>query len=214
MKRVVAYVDGFNLYHSLLDLHVDHYKWLDLRRLLRNFAPASDNALPHIFYFTAYAYWRKDSMARHKEYVAALADSGVTPIIGRFKEKDRECLSCGYKWIHHEEKESDVAIGVSLMSGALKNQFDKALLLTRDSDLVPAVRQVKKLAPEKEIVILTPDWDKKPFELVKAAGGRGQHRAIKQIHIERSLLPYKVFDAGGTLIATRPTEYDPPSRSP
>ena len=210
MKRVVAYVDGFNLYHSIRDLDRNHLKWLDLRTLLRNFAPTSDNDLPHIFYFTAFAYWRKNSMARHKEYVAALADTGVTPIIGRFKERDRECPSCGFKWTHHEEKESDVAIGISIMSGALKNQFDRALLLTRDSDLVPAVRQVKRLAPEKEIVVLSPEWYKKPFELIKAAGGRGQHRSIKPIHIERSLLPYKVFDANGKLIATRPTEYDPP----
>jgi hypothetical protein len=38
MNRVIAFVDGFNLYHSLADNPDYHkYKWLDIRKLIEIF---------------------------------------------------------------------------------------------------------------------------------------------------------------------------------
>lgn len=211
LKRVVAYIDGFNLYHSIRDLGQDHLKWLDLSALVENFAPGSDFRLCNVFYVTAYAYWRKASEARHRQYTSALAATGVTPIIGRFKEKDRACRACGATWTDHEEKESDVSLGLLILLGAVHNHYDRALLLTRDSDLVPAIRMARKHAPTKDIVVVSPDWYRKPSDLIHAAGGRGHHRFLKKLHIERSLLPAEVRDKNGVIVARRPVAYDPPS---
>jgi len=133
-KRVVAYIDGFNLYHALGDLGEDHLKWLDLRALAETFAPRPDHQLIHVFYCTAYAHWRPESCARHEIYIKALAARQVTPLLGRFKARDRQCRKCGARWIDHEEKESDVSLGIALVLGAADDRFDRALLFTRDSD--------------------------------------------------------------------------------
>lgn len=211
-KRVVAYVDGFNLYHAIKDLGDDHLKWLDIWALAQAFAPRPDHHLVHVFYCTAYAYWRPASCSRHRIYVDALAATHVTPLIGRFKEKDRECRSCGAKWIDHEEKESDVSLGISLVLGAVQDKFDRALLFTRDSDLVPAVKMAKRTTPSKEILVISPDWYRKPSDLIKSAGGRGHHRFLRRIHLEHALLPREVYDSSGKLAAARPSNYDPPLR--
>jgi hypothetical protein len=33
MRDVIAYIDGFNLYHAIDDLEKPHLKWLDLNAL-------------------------------------------------------------------------------------------------------------------------------------------------------------------------------------
>jgi hypothetical protein len=60
--RVAAFVDGFNLYHALRDLKLDHLKT-----------------------------WQPDSYRRHREYVRALQAIGVKVVMGRFKGEDRRC---------------------------------------------------------------------------------------------------------------------------
>ena len=102
-------------------------------------------------------------------------------------------------------------MGISILLGAIRDSYDRALLLTRDSDLVPAIQIVKQQTPNKEIVVVSPEWDPKPSDLIRAAGGRGQYRAIKSLHIERSLLPPEVSDPLGRIVATRPEVYDPPT---
>ncbi len=115
--RSVAYIDGFNLYHAISDLGCNHLKWVDLWKLCSEFV-ASKDELQRVLYFSAFAYWLPTAEARHREYVAALRASGVEPMIGRFKERDRNCRTCGASWKHHEEKETDVSIGTRLLDGA------------------------------------------------------------------------------------------------
>ena len=75
---------------------------------------------------------------------------------GHFKEKQKKCLKCGAKWCAHEEKQSDVNFALHLLHQAHIDGFDKAFLITADSDLCPAIDLVLDTFPEKELVILTP----------------------------------------------------------
>jgi hypothetical protein len=45
--------------------------------------------------------------------VATSAPPAATPVLDHFKNKDRECHSCGAEWVAHEEKETDVSIGIT-----------------------------------------------------------------------------------------------------
>jgi hypothetical protein len=45
-------------------------------------------------------------------------------------------------------------IATNLICDALDDKFDTALLITADSDLVPAIEAVKKLKPQKRITVL------------------------------------------------------------
>lgn len=42
-----------------------------------------------------------------------------------------------------EEKETDVNVAVHMVAGALKNRYDTALVVSGDTDMVPAMRMVR-----------------------------------------------------------------------
>jgi hypothetical protein len=144
--------------------------------------------------------------------MTALRAVGVTPILGNFKFKNRECRRCGNTWHAYEEKETDVNIALHLLLGAVKDEYDRALLIPGDSDLAPAVRAVKKECPGKDIRIVAPVGRAYSMELYRAAGGKRHCRQMKPFHVERSLLDEHVEDSSGTIVAFRPQEYGPPWR--
>jgi len=63
-KRVKCFVDGFNLYHAILDLgkNFNHLKWLNLHKLAEAFIKPTQEVLESVFYFTAYPTWLVDSI--------------------------------------------------------------------------------------------------------------------------------------------------------
>lgn len=206
-ERIICFVDGFNLYHALNDLHQPHLKWLDLQLLFSRLTRSTSQLITQIFFFSAYPTWKLDSLQRHRLYVKALSSHGVTPILGQFKNKAKKCLKCHAEWISHEEKETDVNLALAMLDLAYKNRYDHAFLLSRDSDLAPAVRKVKENFPDKKITILAPYNYRHSSELLQASD---HHKTINLHHISTSLFPKKIYDAGGNLIVTRPLEYTPP----
>ena len=210
MTRVVAFVDGFNLYHAIHDLGRPHLKWVDLRRLVEAFAPRPQYVLTRVTYCSAFATWRPDAYRRHRTYVRALDATGVVTLMGKFKEKERRCRACGASWKDHEEKETDVNLALQLLDGAHRDLFDRALLISGDSDLAPAVRMVKALYPSKEVRILMPPGRPYSMDLVNAAGPLSKARRIERLHLERALLPEEIVEPlTGKIVARRPTEYRP-----
>jgi uncharacterized LabA/DUF88 family protein len=156
LVRVVAYVDGFNLYHGLKAKHGRRYLWLDLEALATSLLKP-DQRLEAIKYFTASVRDDLPALARQSTYLGALgAHAGVQIIVGRFQEKHRTCWKCGTTWRTYEEKETDVSIAVSLLEDGVAGRFDTALLLSADSDLCPAVRALKRLRPQAKVVAVFP----------------------------------------------------------
>jgi uncharacterized LabA/DUF88 family protein len=207
--RVVCFVDGFNLYHAIAKLKRPHLKWVDLRALLRRYVRPESETLAGIYYFSAYANWLPDARRRHRAYVAALASTGVIPVIGKFKAKNRWCPLCRRSSVGHEEKETDVNIALQLLDGGYRDGFDHALLVSRDSDLIPAVRMLRERFPRKRLTVVAPPLRGHSAEMLRWATGKTK---IRVEHLERSLLPAEVRDSSGELIATRPEEYAPPKR--
>ena len=180
-RRVSVYIDGFNLYHALDDLGESHLKWLDLWALSQTLVRKNE-AVTTVKYFSAYATWMPASYRRHQRYVAALQAQGVQFIEGRFKE-------------------TDVNIGVHLMADGLQDRFDRALVISADTDLNEAVNLTKAEAAGKQIDLVAPPKRKgrNSVALFEVTVGR----------VRRSLLPHQLVLAGKTI--TRPTEYDPPA---
>ena len=201
-KRVTVYVDGFNLYHSLDDLHQDHLKWLNLWSLSEKLLPEDGSEiLTTVKYFSAYATWREHSMRRHQRYVDALKAHGVDVILGRFKEKRNRCLSCNARYISHEEKETDVNIGAHLMADALKNRFERALIISADTDINGVVDLARSEADGKIIHIVSPPE--------RRSRNRKALFAISKGKVKDSLLPETVTTCDGRIIL-RPDVYMPP----
>jgi len=203
MTPVCVYIDGFNLYHALTKFNDDKVKWLDLAALADRLISPKSEKIQSIFYFSAFAHWMPVKMARHEIYVKALEARGVTCILGHFKNKSRWCSACGAKWTAHEEKETDVNIGISLVRDAFKHRYEKAYLITRDSDLMPAVRMVRAEFPTKHIVAVAPPLMGHSNDLISVCHSK---QKINPAQVGACLLPEKLQHGDGTLIVC-PLEY-------
>jgi uncharacterized LabA/DUF88 family protein len=169
-KRVIAFIDGYNLYHAIDDAARHDLKWLNLwdlcDALIRNDRRAH---LSEVFYFSAFATWKPEQYARHRQYVAALKSAGVKIILGNFKKKPRKCNRCLNEWTAHEEKESDVNIAIHLLDKAHRDEYDEAMLLTADTDLTPAIRMVRERYRDKSIISVLPPGRQYVASLIDAS---------------------------------------------
>lgn len=87
-KKVAVYVDGFNLYHGLVNLSKPHLKWLDLRSLAEKFIDTQAEAIEKIYYFSAVAtFMDNDTILRHRTYIEALETTNIEFVEGNFKNK-------------------------------------------------------------------------------------------------------------------------------
>jgi hypothetical protein len=205
--RVACYIDGFNLYHAIDDLQKPHLKWVNLWTLAGSLCRPGET-LVKVAYFSAYATWKPDQYSRHRLYVASLQSVGVECQMARFSEQSAKCRTCGAKWKRHEEKETDVHFSLTFLEDAVDNTFDRAIIISADSDHVPAVRCVRRRYPGKQLFVATPpNRHAHARELLKVC-----HSGISITagRIAKHLLPATLTDLGGTVI-TRPTNYDPPA---
>jgi len=210
-KRVLALIDGFNSYHSIAEnpAHTRHknsidlrqYKWVNLRKLMECFL-AKDEELVDVVYFSAYAFWKQDRVIRHQTYVRALRSAGVKPVISKFKKKTKKCKSCGKVYKTYEEKQTDVQIAVHLFKGGMNDSHDKAMLVTGDSDIIPAVDAVKEKLPMKEIKILFPPL--RVSDSLKQVSD--SYAKIRQSHLAASQFPDEI-DLGNDIKIVKPKEW-------
>jgi|WetSurMetagenome_2_1015567.scaffolds.fasta_scaffold154617_1 hypothetical protein len=203
MSRIIAYIDGFNLYHAINDLRKPHLKWLDLWALCQSIARSGEQLIA-VNYFSAYANWLPAGAARHRQYVNALRYHNVTCIMGHFKEKNRQCNNCQAMWKAHEEKETDVHIAVRLVADAYENKFDRAILITADSDLVPAINIITAAFPGKELFVAAP-----PKRMAHARDLKPRLE-ITPGRLAKWLLPATALDGAGKPLFLRPVDYTPP----
>lgn len=121
---------------------------------------------------------------------------------------DIRCPLCHHEWQGHEEKETDVNIALHLLNEAYKNTYDSALIVSRDSDLKPAIAMVRKEFPQKEIIIVAPPHLGHSVDLLNVASSK---KKISKRQIERCLFPEVITNKVGELVASRPSKYAPPT---
>lgn len=171
MHRVMAYIDGFNLYFGLRSKAWHRYYWLDLVKLAQSLL-RPDQTLITAHYFTARLRGRANHAGpadRQNVYLDALATlPALQTHFGHYLEKPRRCKSCGAEWLDYEEKMTDVNIAVQMMGDAFANRFDTALLISADSDLTTPVRQIRTLFPNKRVIVGFPP-NRRSFELDQVA---------------------------------------------
>ena len=145
---MLCLVDGFNLYHSLRDCERDtgaRVRWLDVRSMCASLLHVlpGECSLGEIVFFSALAHHvernHPGTIDRHLRYLDALRATGVTVRLGQFKRRDAVCPVCGAVRPRYEEKETDVAIASRLLAAESRRRFGVALLVTGDTDLVPAI---------------------------------------------------------------------------
>jgi uncharacterized LabA/DUF88 family protein len=203
MKRVSFYIDGLNLYHSINDIRSFHkYKWLDIKRFCASFI-RKDETISRVKYFTSYAHHIADSYTRHKIYIKALQLTDIDIIFGRFGKKTVKCKKCRKEFYAYEEKRIDVEIAVNFLADAINDHYDKAFILSGDSDLVPAIKLVRQNCPEKELGVIIP-ISRQAEELKLTADS---HMKVKEKHLKTSQLEDSINIEGSNPI-TRPSSWN------
>lgn len=117
---------------------------------------------------------------------------------GRFQEKSLRCRRCSASWPTYEEKESDVALAVSVVGDGLNRLFGTALIVSADSDMVPAIRELRASRPEARVVGALPP-NRNSSDLRRHCDASFQIGAAK---IRQAQLPETVMD--GPHAITRP----------
>ena len=74
MRRVITYVDGFNLYFGLRNKGWSRYYWLNIRRLAENLLDMPDYELQMTKYFTARVRYPASKVKRQGTYLEALGN--------------------------------------------------------------------------------------------------------------------------------------------
>lgn len=186
-RKVICYVDGFNLYHAIDDLRSPRLKAVNIWALAESLLLEGES-LKGVEYFSAYATWLPKAYRRHQIYVRALQRVGVNVNMAHFKEKNVRCKKCNNTWKSREEKESDVHLALAVLEGAIDNQYDRAIIVSADSDLVPAVKAVKNRDAGKEVLIAAPPRRRRVArDLIKAANGSALEVSPKRL--EQHLFP-------------------------
>ncbi len=197
-KKIAVYVDGFNLYHAIKNLEANRLKWLDLRLLSEKFIDRKTESIEKIYYFSAIAtHMGEDSAIRHRAYISALSQFGIEFVPGHFKRKPFKYK--GSEIQRHEEKETDVNIGIHIVRDAILKTYDKLLVITNDTDIIPAIKMAKHHNAAIEIKIITPPTYDAHHTLRKVADQK-EAVCIQKQHLEKSLLPDRITAKSGKII--------------
>lgn len=154
-ERVVAYIDGFNLYFGMRDAGFDNFRWLNITKLVSSLLKPHQE-LGGIKYFTSRVSNNPDKQKRQSTYIDALESTGIKIIYGNYQDGSTECKRCGHVWRTAKEKMTDVNIATAIIVDAFKDEYDIAMLISGDSDLTPPIREVHKLFKNKRVFIAFP----------------------------------------------------------
>jgi uncharacterized LabA/DUF88 family protein len=207
--RTIVYIDGFNLYYGAVR-DVPALKWLDIEKLCRRLRPHDD--LQKIKYFTALI--EGPTKPNQQTYLRALATLPLVEVIlGRFKDRTFRCKvaacthpSANRLFTKPEEKRTDVNIAVSMVDDAYQNACDNVVLISGDSDLVPAVATVRSRFPTKKINLYVPARNPLRAAAIELRAAVHKHRELPLILLRPCQFPDSILaGAGGTL--TRPADW-------
>lgn len=203
-KKLCVYIDGFNLYHAVDELKDNRLKWLNFYSLAKSFERPGE-ILNSVYFFTAILTWNHEKQQRHKNFIAAQQALGVQVIEANFKKVSKFCHPQNRFCKNHEEKQTDVAIAVTLLEDAFKDDVDRAILITADSDQIPLVRSMKRLFPNKRITLSAPPGRAHMARELGAVVDDRKPLNIGRLHAHR--MPRDIYDRRGNKVATMPALY-------
>ena len=182
-----VYIDGFNLFYGALKGTA--YKWLDVRRLAAILLP--EDEIKDVYYFTARLRtvgFDGGRRQRQDVYLRALtAVSGVELVCGTFRQR-------GDSW---EEKKTDVKLATIMIFDAFMGQFDQAVVITNDSDLVTPIQRLRDELGFR-ITVVNPRRRQKTHHELRGAASAVMR--IKEEHLRLSQLPAETRDVAGRVI--------------
>lgn len=161
--RLNVYIDGFNFYYGCLKYEHPDCKWLDFGKFCQIAIPLPNYQVNRIRYFTAPVKGAPAKHARQQVLLRALHTiPNLTVHRGHFLRHEKEAYLVGtcpagqpppcnphpsgphMAYVYHtEEKGSDVNLATYLLFDGFKRDYDAAVVISNDSDLVEPIRIVQ-----------------------------------------------------------------------
>ena len=197
------YVDGFNFYYGLVK--DTPYKWLDLSTLFSLLLPGDD--IHRIRYFTALVEPTSDDPQkpqRQRTYIRALQTIPNLSIHrGHFLSYPKRMPLADppsngprtVEVINTEEKGSDVNLATYLIFDGFDSDYELAVVVSNDSDLVGPIRMVRQRLG-RTVGVLNPQGNTS-FALLKVASF---YRPIRRGVLQVSQFPPVITDRDGTFM--------------
>lgn len=206
MERVIAYIDGFNLFFGLKSRGWKRYYWLDVPALVQNLLRPNQHLVATKYFTSRVSSSLHDpgKPKRQNTYLEALQTRpDLSVFFGHYLQQPITCVHCGTTWHKFAEKMTDVNIATELLSDAFQDQFDMAMLVSGDSDLTAPIRAVRRFFASKRVVAAFPP-NRYSVELARAAS--------TSIHIGRAVIaasqmPNQVAKPDG-FVLHRPTKWN------
>lgn len=169
--RLAMFVDGWNMYWSLVDAGIRPYGWCNFGLLAQQQTGHSD-AVVKVKFFTSKDQPHPEKIGNQQAiWSRALKFTGCEIIEGEFRstrvEVEEQIRNDSKKW---REKQTDIALASHMIADCnriemdegnpgeyrWKPGYDEAVLLTQDSDFVPAVKILASKPFNRRVHVLLP----------------------------------------------------------
>jgi uncharacterized LabA/DUF88 family protein len=169
--RLAMFVDGWNMYWSLVGAKIRPYGWCDFRRLALQTTGYSE-AVVAVKFFTSEDLPHREKIDKQQRiWSLALEFTGCEIIWGEFRsthvEVEEQIRNDEKRW---REKQTDIALASHMIADCNRIEaiqgrageyrwnpgYDEAILLTQDSDFIPAVEIVANKPFNRRVRVLLP----------------------------------------------------------
>ncbi len=139
--KTAVFIDGSNLYSRLKELGVNHTSKFDLNKFIKNCLNIKE--ISHVGYYVGQIKREKNNpksislYANQQKLFKNLQANipGIKIIKGHIQN---------FNGIY-KEKGVDVRLALDIYKLAIENKYDKGILISSDSDLIPAIKMVQNI---------------------------------------------------------------------
>lgn len=147
-KRVAVFIDGSNFYFKLKSFGVKNISYFNCRGLIEWLS--RDRKIVYSGYYIGVV------RAGSNDIKGQILRKSQIKLFNFLRSKNQRFAICkGYLMkndgVYHE-KGVDVQLAVDILVGAYEDTYDTAIVISSDTDLIPAIEKVKKLGKEIEYI--------------------------------------------------------------
>lgn len=146
--RVAVFIDGGNFYHKLKNLEIKNKSQFGYRQLAEWLA--RDRTLVYAGYYVGVV------RAKPNDAKGQQLRAGQVGLFNFLRSpKQHFVIRQGYLMNNngkYHEKGVDVQLAADLLVGAYENTYDTAIILSSDTDLIPAIKKIKELGKSVEYI--------------------------------------------------------------
>jgi uncharacterized LabA/DUF88 family protein len=167
-QKLLVIIDGENFLYKVAEILKDSKIIQDKNEIINlNIREIFENLLVNknleIIYFGAkvknlidplfpkYLVDKSEAIVRHQRaFITSLEKQKICfNKIGKLRiDQWKECQNCNYKSLKFQEKGVDVGIAIELLKNFYENKYNKIVLVSSDTDLIPAVKLSRKIGKE------------------------------------------------------------------